>query len=116
MPSRSHKWFIVVRNRARELVEMLSDVDKIRAERRKAKANRHKYTGTGNDGLSFGSGGGRYGGFEGGSYSGSGGGGGNSSYDRGQETCFILEFFIHEWKHRLQWWGWLLRKQRRFPR
>lgn len=66
---------------------MLSDVEKIRAERRKAKANRHKYTGTGNDGMSFGSGG-RYGGFEGGSYSGGGGGsyngGGGGGYDRGQ--------------------------------
>ena len=77
----------VVRNRARELVEMLSDVEKIRAERRKAKANKHKYTGTGNDGMSFGSTGGRYGGFEGGSYGNNGGsysGGGSSSYERGQ--------------------------------
>jgi epsin len=83
---------INVRNRARELVEMLSDVEKIRTERRKAKANRHKYTGTGNDGMSFGSGGGRYGGFgnesgfSGGSYSGGGGEGGgargSSNYDR----------------------------------
>jgi epsin len=77
----------VVRNRARELVEILSDVEKIRTERRKAKANRHKYTGTGNDGMSLGSGG-RYGGFEGGSYGNSGGGsysgGGSSSYDQGQ--------------------------------
>lgn len=87
-----------VRNRSRELVELLSDVEKIRGERRKAKANRHKYTGTGNDGLSFSSGAGsRYGGFGnegglgggGGSYSGggggsSGGGGGSSSYDRGK--------------------------------
>ncbi|KAM6494275.1 hypothetical protein JOM56_010636 [Amanita muscaria] len=54
-----------VRNRARELVELLSDVEKIRGERRKAKTNRHKYTGTGNDGFgpSFQSGGSRYGGF-----------------------------------------------------
>jgi epsin len=83
---------IIVRNRARELVELLSDVDKIRGERRKAKANRHKYTGTGNDGMSFGASGSRYGGFgseggfSGGSYSGGGGGGegtrGNSNYDR----------------------------------
>ncbi|KAF7289459.1 Epsin domain-containing protein [Mycena chlorophos] len=70
---------INVRNRSRELVELLSDVDKIRAERRKAKANKNKYTGTGSDGLSFSSGGGRYGGFGsesggyGGNYSGSGG-------------------------------------------
>ncbi|KAI5989105.1 hypothetical protein EDD15DRAFT_1342673 [Pisolithus albus] len=52
-----------VRNRARELVELLSDVETIRTERRKAKINRHKYTGTGNDPLSFTSGGSRYGGF-----------------------------------------------------
>ena len=81
----------VVRNRARELAEVLSDVEKIRAERRKAKANRHKYTGTGNDGMGFGSGG-RYGGFEGGSY-GNGGGsynGGSSSYDRGEKCTYWL--------------------------
>ncbi|KAH9891912.1 hypothetical protein C8Q73DRAFT_666878 [Cubamyces lactineus] len=76
---------INVRNRAKELVELLGDVEKIRAERRKAKANRHKYTGVGNDAMSFGSSG-RYGGFGsdslgyGGSY-GSGGGGGSSSRD-----------------------------------
>jgi len=56
-----------VRNRAKELVELLSDVEKIRAERRKAKANRNKYVGVGNDGrfggMSFNSGGSRYGGF-----------------------------------------------------
>ena len=52
-----------VRNRSRELVELLSDVEKIRAERRKAKANKSKYVGTGNDGMSFSSDGGRYGGF-----------------------------------------------------
>ncbi|KAH7911726.1 hypothetical protein BJ138DRAFT_1149921 [Hygrophoropsis aurantiaca] len=79
-----------VRNRARELVELLSDVEAIRTERRKAKSNRHKYTGTGNDGMSFSSGGSRYGGF-GNDSSGSGGGGGyygdrmsgsNNNYDR----------------------------------
>ncbi|OSC98000.1 ENTH-domain-containing protein [Trametes coccinea BRFM310] len=79
---------INVRNRAKELVDLLGDVEKIRAERRKAKANRHKYTGVGNDAMSFSSSG-RYGGF--GSESlgyndsnyGSGGasGGGSSRYD-----------------------------------
>ncbi|PPQ65896.1 hypothetical protein CVT26_000916 [Gymnopilus dilepis] len=59
---------INVRNRSRELVELLSDVEKIRAERRKAKANKSKYVGISNDGfgggMSFESGGGgRYGGF-----------------------------------------------------
>ena len=52
-----------VRNRARELVELLSDIDTIRAERRKAKTNRGKYVGTGNDPMSFTSGSGRYSGF-----------------------------------------------------
>ncbi|KAK0201516.1 hypothetical protein DFS33DRAFT_993518 [Desarmillaria ectypa] len=67
---------INVRNRSKEIVELLSDVEKIRLERRKAKTNKHKYIGTGNDGLSFSSGGSRYGGFGsnslgGGSYGGS---------------------------------------------
>ncbi|CAL1713576.1 unnamed protein product [Somion occarium] len=76
-----------VRNRSRELVELLADVEKIRAERRKAKANKHKYIGTGNDALSFSSGGSRYGGFGsdsvgyGGSSSGYGGGGDYGSRD-----------------------------------
>ena len=66
-----------MRNRSKELVELLGDVDKIRAERRKAKANKSKYTGTGNDALSFTSGGSRYGGFGSDSL---GYGGGSSSY------------------------------------
>ncbi|CAE6456960.1 unnamed protein product [Rhizoctonia solani] len=84
---------INVRNRAKEIAELLSDVEKIRSERRKAKTNRNKYTGTGSDGLSFSSGGGRYGGFGseslgygggggGGESGGGSGGGGGSSYDR----------------------------------
>ncbi|KAF8470914.1 hypothetical protein DFH94DRAFT_637373 [Russula ochroleuca] len=75
---------INVRNRSKELVELLADVDKIRQERKKAKANRSKYIGTGNDGFSFGGSGGRYGGFgnEGGSYSGDYGSNA-SGYDRG---------------------------------
>ena len=36
---------INVRNRSSELVKLLSDVDMIRAERKKARANRHKYGG-----------------------------------------------------------------------
>lgn len=66
-----------MRNRSKELVELLGDVDKIRAERRKAKANKSKYIGTGNDALSFSSGGSRYGGFGSDSL---GYGGGSSSY------------------------------------
>ncbi|KAH0585985.1 hypothetical protein H2248_007269 [Termitomyces sp. 'cryptogamus'] len=62
---------INVRNRSREIAELLSDVEKIRGERRKAKANKHKYTGIGNDGWGgsfsggggFSGGGSRYGGF-----------------------------------------------------
>ncbi|KAJ3971081.1 hypothetical protein EV361DRAFT_950001 [Lentinula raphanica] len=71
-----------VRNRSKEIVELLSDVDTIRAERRKAKANRSKYTGTGSDGMSFSSGGSRYGGF-GSDSLGYNGGGGSSSYNSG---------------------------------
>lgn len=63
---------------------MLSDVEKIRTERRKAKTNKSKYTGVGNDALSFSSGGSRYGGFgsESTGYGGSssGYGGGSSGY------------------------------------
>ena len=76
-----------MRNRAKELVELLGDVDKIRAERRKAKTNKNKYTGVGNDGLSFQSSSGRYGGFGseslgyGGSSSGYGGSSGNYGGD-----------------------------------
>lgn len=97
-----------VRNRSRELVELLSDVEKIRTERRKAKTNKHKYTGVGNDPMSFSSGGSRYGGFgsdslgySGGTYSGGGGdysgrdfssgsysGGGNGSYSGGGSGGF----------------------------
>ncbi|KAG8898237.1 Epsin-3, clathrin recruitment and traffic between the Golgi and endosome, partial [Tulasnella sp. 403] len=72
---------INVRNRSKELAELLTDLDRIRQERRRAKANRNKYIGSGNDGLSFTSASGsRYGGFgsdEVGSSSGYGGG-----YDR----------------------------------
>jgi epsin len=61
----SHVRFVsfLVRQRAKEIVELLSDLDKVRQERRKAKANRNKYIGTGNDSMSFSSSGGRYGGF-----------------------------------------------------
>ncbi|KAF8964366.1 hypothetical protein BDZ97DRAFT_903045 [Flammula alnicola] len=74
-----------VRNRSRELVELLSDVEKIRGERRKAKANKNKYVGVGNDGftgsMGFESGGGgRYGGFGSDSLGGGSSSYGNSSY------------------------------------
>jgi epsin len=56
---------INVRNRAKELAELLGDVDRIRSERKKARATKNKYTGV--EGGTFGgggfSGGSRYGGF-----------------------------------------------------
>jgi epsin len=59
---------INVRNRAKELAELLSDVERIRTERKKSRANRNKFGGVeggmGMGGFSSGSGGGsRYGGF-----------------------------------------------------
>ncbi|KAJ4505582.1 Epsin-3, clathrin recruitment and traffic between the Golgi and endosome [Exophiala dermatitidis] len=54
-----------VRNRSSELVKLLSDVDTIRQERKKARANRNKYSGV-EGGLGMGGGlssGSRYGGF-----------------------------------------------------
>ncbi|KAJ3565401.1 hypothetical protein NPX13_g7519 [Xylaria arbuscula] len=57
---------INVRNRAKELAELLGDVERIRAERKKARTNKAKYTGV--EGGSMGGGfsggsSGRYGGF-----------------------------------------------------
>ena len=55
-----------VRNRSGELVKLLSDVDAIRAERKKSRANKNKYGGVAGGGgsMGFSSGaGGRYGGF-----------------------------------------------------
>ncbi|KAM0329525.1 hypothetical protein ACHAQA_004834 [Verticillium albo-atrum] len=58
---------INVRNRAKELTELLGDVDRIRSERKKARASKNKYTGVeGGAGGGYSSGGasgGRYGGF-----------------------------------------------------
>ncbi|KAL9935626.1 hypothetical protein V8E36_005203 [Tilletia maclaganii] len=77
---------INVRNRAKELAELLGDVERIRAERRKARANKNKYQGHGTD--FGGAGSGRYGGFSSESYyAGQAGGGGSGSggggdYDR----------------------------------
>ncbi|KAF2429053.1 ENTH-domain-containing protein [Tothia fuscella] len=56
---------INVRNRSKELVELLSDVDKIRTERKKARSNRQKYggyEGGGGGGLGAGMSSGRMGG------------------------------------------------------
>lgn len=66
-----------VRNRAKELAELLADVERIRAERKKARANKGKFTGI-SGGMSFSSGtSGRYGGF---GNTSSGGGGSSSTY------------------------------------
>jgi epsin len=73
-----------VRNRAKELAELLSDVDRIRAERKKARATRNKYTGV-EGGASMGAGlssSSRYGGF-GSEESGGGAGGGYGGYSGG---------------------------------
>lgn len=92
---------INVRNRAKELAELLGDVDRIRAERKKARANKGKYTGVGSSvgnsrfggfgsdsggfgGSSSGGGGGAgggYGGYSGGVYGDGGGFGGQSDYN-----------------------------------
>lgn len=80
-----------VRNRSKELTELLSDVDRIRAERKKARTNRNKFGGVQGGGMSggfsssnkyggFGSeDNGTYGGYSGGVYGDGGGYGGNTS-------------------------------------
>lgn len=80
-----------VRNRSKELADLLGDVDRIRAERKKARANRNKFGGVSggamSSGLSSGSryggfgseDGGGYGGYSGGVYGDGGGFGGNTS-------------------------------------
>lgn len=82
---------INVRNRSKELAELLSDVDRIRQERKKARTNRNKFGGVEGGAMSGGlSGGSRYGGFgsedaggyggySGGVYGDGGGFGGNTS-------------------------------------
>ncbi|KAL6801032.1 hypothetical protein GGI42DRAFT_325509 [Trichoderma sp. SZMC 28013] len=74
---------INVRNRAKELAELLGDVDRIRSERKKARVTKNKYTGveggvTFGGGFSSGGGSGRFGGF--GNESSYGGGGGSTEY------------------------------------
>ncbi|KAG6016359.1 hypothetical protein E4U43_003831 [Claviceps pusilla] len=72
---------INVRNRAKELADLLGDVERIRSERKKARATKNKYTGV-EGGMTFGGGfsggsSGRYGGFgsESGNYGGYSGSG-----------------------------------------
>ncbi|MCJ1415467.1 Epsin-3, clathrin recruitment and traffic between the Golgi and endosome [Xylographa parallela] len=80
-----------VRNRSKELAELLGDVDRIRAERKKARGNRNKFGGVeGGGGMSggmssgsryggFGSEDASYGGYSGGTYGDGGGFGGNAN-------------------------------------
>ncbi|KAL8865996.1 MAG: hypothetical protein Q9174_006565 [Haloplaca sp. 1 TL-2023] len=81
---------INVRNRSKELTELLSDVDRIRQERKKARANRNKFGGVEGGAMSggmssgsryggFGSESAGYGGYSGGVYGDGGGFGGNTS-------------------------------------
>ncbi|KAK9244053.1 hypothetical protein V1506DRAFT_542558 [Lipomyces tetrasporus] len=87
---------INVRNRAKELVSLLGDDEKIRAERKKARAAKEKYIGVSSEGGGFGGSGKKYGGFgsdtlQYGGYSGSvfgdgGGFGGNSSSSQGYSS------------------------------
>ncbi|KAL8996372.1 MAG: hypothetical protein Q9169_004095 [Polycauliona sp. 2 TL-2023] len=81
---------INVRNRSKELTELLSDVDRIRGERKKARANRNKFGGVEGGAMSggmssgsryggFGSESAGYGGYSGGVYGDGGGFGGNTS-------------------------------------
>ena len=86
---------INVRNRAKELTDLLSDVERIRAERKKSRATRQKYTGVeggaGLGGSSSMSSSSRYGGFSsedmraGGGGGGGGAGGGYGGYSRSEE-------------------------------
>lgn len=75
---------INVRNRAKELAELLSDVDRIRSERKKARSTKNKYTGV-EGGATFGGGfssgsSSRYGGFGSESADYGGGSSGNANF------------------------------------
>ncbi|PWN52784.1 ENTH-domain-containing protein [Violaceomyces palustris] len=92
-----------VRNRAKELAELLSDVDRIRQERKRAKQNRNKYTGGGSGEFVPGSGTGRYGGFGSDSYyagqaGGGGGYGGGSSTGGGAARQSFEEYDAGEYE------------------
>ncbi|KAL7746590.1 Epsin-3, clathrin recruitment and traffic between the Golgi and endosome [Sorochytrium milnesiophthora] len=82
---------INIRHRAKLIIELIGDSDRLRDERAKAKANKQKYGGVGSDtggskysGFGSSGGSGRYGGFgsESNSYGGSSGGGGTSFRDQ----------------------------------
>lgn len=97
---------INVRNRSQELVKLLGDVDAIRSERKKARANRNKFGGIeggmGSGGFSgsggryggFGSDSMAYGGYSGGVYGDGGGFGGNTGdfQDSGRRSNRFEEY------------------------
>ncbi|GKT97008.1 LOW QUALITY PROTEIN: golgi to endosome transporter [Colletotrichum tofieldiae] len=97
---------INVRNRAKELAELLSDVERIRTERKKARATKNKYTGveggmgpgggfssgSGSRYGGFGSESGGYGGYSGGVYGDGGGFGGQESSDYGRTQAHNDKF------------------------
>jgi epsin len=96
---------INVRNRSKELTELLGDVDKIRSERKKARQNKNKYGGVEGgaslgEGMSSTSGGSRYGGF--GSESASGGYGGATRQVYGDGGGFGGETVQDDWEERSQ--------------
>src|SRR5439155_3521074 len=70
----------IVRNRAKEIIELLSDTEKIKMERKKARANRTKYMGVSSESLSFGNAN-QYRGF------------GNDSFSGSREYYFLLLLF-----------------------
>ncbi len=45
----NHFLFLIVRHKVKEIVEFIQDDDRLRDERKKAKANRDKYVGVGSD-------------------------------------------------------------------
>lgn len=93
---------INVRNRSKELTELLSDVDRIRSERKKARQNKNKYSGVeGGAGLGGSmSTSSRYGGF--GSDSAPGGYGGATRQVYGDGGGFGGETVQDEWEDRSQ--------------
>ncbi|KAI8882989.1 ENTH-domain-containing protein [Backusella circina FSU 941] len=77
---------INIRNRAQEIVDLLSNTDKIRTERKLAKKNRSKYTGVSSEANRYASGSGGMG------SGGSSGGGGSRYFGFGSESSNGLSF------------------------
>jgi epsin len=95
----SHMFYVIniyiclVRNRAKELAELLSDIEKIRQERKKAKANRAKFVSASSDSIGYG---GFSGGFSGSFNGGSSryGGFGNDSYSYCEYRSVLYNSFL----------------------